>query len=135
MKNIFKFLFVTFIFAIILIGCDDPITLPEATHYGRVPKPVNLTATFDTSSTGKFRVYLNWSINSMDNIKDFEIYRKGLIAVFTRAGSSTQTAFVDSFSVSFKDSLVMSYYLVPNGKDKFIGEVSDTYSIVLRKVF
>jgi len=131
MKKYLKLSFFTLVLLSIINGCEGPTNLPNATHFDRTPKPYNLTADsarYDTTA-GKARVYLRWEVSSMSNINYFEVQRKGLFPVFSRAGISEKTAYVDSFAVSFTDTLKLSYYLIPNGKDRFQGESSDIMSV------
>lgn len=131
MRKYFKLsVFIVAVF-LILYGCESPIDIPSASHYNRTPKPFNLkadSAYYDTTA-GKARVFLSWEISSVENISYFEVQRKGLFPVFARAGISEKTTYVDSFAVSFTDTLKLSYYLIPNGKDRFVGESSDIFSI------
>ena len=62
-------------FAALIISCSDPEPLISPTHFNRVPRPVNITALSDTTVTGKFKITLNWSVNSEENLKDFSILR------------------------------------------------------------
>ena len=131
MKKYLVFSFFTSVLLTLIIGCEGPSDIPEPTHFDRTPKPYNLvadSARYDTTA-GKARVYLSWEISSMSNINYFEVQRKGLFPVFSRAGISEKTSYVDSFAVAVTDTLRLSYYLIPNGKDRFVGESSDILSV------
>lgn len=131
MKKYFVFSFFLLVLLTLIIGCEGPTDLPNATHFDRTPKPYNLvadSALYDTTA-GKARVFLRWEISSMSNINYFEVQRKGVFPVFTRAGISEKTSYVDSFAIAFTDTLKLAYYLIPNGKDRFVGESSDILSV------
>jgi len=131
MKNYLKISLLLSVILVIIYGCEGPSEIPSPTHFDRTPKPYNLvadSAKYDTTA-GKARVYLRWEISSMSNINYFEVQRKGLYPVFARAGVSEVTTYVDSFAVGITDTLKLSYYLIPNGKDRFVGESSDILSV------
>ena len=56
-----------------LISCGKAEDIISPTHYSRVPRPVNLSISYDTTSTGKYRIVINWNVESNTNLKDFEI--------------------------------------------------------------
>ena len=119
----------------IFVACEQATEIPVPNHYDRVPRPQNLSAVFDTTVTGKYRVTLQWSISSMENIRDFEIQRRYPVPVFSRMGITEKQTYVDSFAVTFNDTLLLNYFVVPNGKDRFVGINSDTIRVILRKQF
>ncbi|MHC1736773.1 MAG: hypothetical protein AB9882_02035 [Ignavibacteriaceae bacterium] len=131
MKNYLKISLVISVILVMIYGCEGPADIPSPSHFNRTPKPYNLiadSAKYDTTA-GKARVYLRWEISSMANINYFEVQRKGLYPVFARAGVSEKTSYVDSFAVAITDTLKLSYYLIPNGIDRFVGESSDILSV------
>lgn len=124
-----------FIFFLVgLIGCENPQDIPSPTHYERVPQAKNLTAVVgDTTATGKYSISLNWMVSSMDNIKEFEVQKKGSPAFFVRRALTTTTAYLDTFSISFTDSMSIYYFIISTGKDRFVGLNSDTIEVKLKK--
>lgn len=118
---------------IILFSCSEPEPLPSATHYTRVPRPENLTSIVDTTITGKYRVTVSWQVQSMDNIKDFNLLRAfDQPADFaTLALNYTKTTYVDSSMKSFSDTLLVFYYVSAKGKDNFVGQNSDTLKVTI----
>ena len=138
MKFINTYIF-TLMLAVLIIGCGDPEPLIAPTHFNRVPRPLNITAISDTTVTGKFKITLNWSVESEENLKDFSILRafqiKKTTAVKFNATTLnyTQTTYVDSSIINFSDTLWVYYYVQPRGKDSFIGQNSDTLKITLIK--
>jgi hypothetical protein len=135
MKNISLIIFL--LSSVILIyscGKADDIITP--THYSRVPKPINLTASFDTTSTGKYRVRINWEVESTDNLKDYEIYR-GINNgnLFFLFGGINSTSYTDSTLSSSTDSLKLAYFVNGRGIDRFVGQSSDTIKIIVTKTF
>jgi len=130
---------VSLIFAALIISCSDPEPLISPTHFNRVPRPVNITALSDTTVTGKFKITLNWSVNSEENLKDFSILRAFQIKKTNQVTFNattlnyTKTTYADSAIINFSDTLWVYYYVQPRGKDSFIGQNSDTLKITLIK--
>ncbi len=118
---------------LILSSCNEPETLPTATHYTRVPRPESLTSVVDTTVTGKYRVMVSWQVQSMDNVKDFNLLRTfDNPADFTTVALNyTNTTYVDSSMKSFIDTLLVFYYVTAKGKDNFIGQNSDTLKVTI----
>lgn len=114
--------------ALVWYGCNKPESILDPTHYGRVPAPYNLSASYDTTATGKLRVQLSWKVPSTINLKNFEIYK----AVGTRRTffvlpqSTVTTTVVDTFNYTLTDTLKLYYYILPYGTDRFVGKSSDT---------
>lgn len=134
MKKIKAFL--PLLLILLLNGCDSPEPLVEPTHFSRVPTPVGLSAVSDTTVTGKIKVTLNWSVNSTQNLRNFEVYRTTVTKTsryFPLIPTTTTTTFVDSFSVTFTDTFHVYYYVTPTGEDRFIGKNSDTLYVPITK--
>jgi hypothetical protein len=131
MKN-FKILSILlFGLMVYVVGCKSPNEITGPTHINRVPKPIWSAVNYDTTASGAYRVYLKWTVSSMDSIKDFEIKRAIDNSTFVTIKSLYATTYIDTFAYA-KDSLVVNYYLIPNGK-KFIGEYSSTLTLNLKK--
>ncbi|NWF87911.1 MAG: hypothetical protein HXY50_00450 [Ignavibacteriaceae bacterium] len=135
MKNII--LSISLLFSTLLIlSCGEAEDIITPTHYSRVPRPTNLSISFDTTSTGKYRVQINWQVNSTENLKDFEIYRSvnngGFFFLF---GGITSTSYVDSTNSKATDSLKLAYFVNGRGIDRFVGQSSDTIRIIATNKF
>jgi len=75
MKNIFTTILLFLAGSFYLNSCGKAEDIISPTHYSRVPRVVNLSISYNTTSTGKYRVMINWAVESTNNLKDFEIYR------------------------------------------------------------
>lgn len=134
MKKIKAFL--PLLLLVLLYGCDSPEPIIEPTHFSRVPRPVGLSAVADTTETGKIKVTLTWSVNSTQNLRNFEVYRTTVTQTsryFPLIPTTTTTTFVDSFQVTFTDTFRVYYYVTPTGEDRFIGRNSDTLYVPITK--
>lgn len=117
-----------------IIACENPQDIPEPTHYNRVPQPQSFTAVVgDTTATGKYSVTLNWNVSSLDNIREFEIHKKAVSNYFVPRGLTATTTYLDTFNLNFTDYVVIQYFIMPYGKDKFLGLNSDTIKVTLIK--
>lgn len=136
MKNIFLILLVLIIGSLNIISCGEAEEIISPSHYSRVPRAVNLTASYDTSATGKYRVSINWSAESSNNLKDFEIYRSVNSGnFFFLSGGITVTNFIDSSYSNTTDSLDLAYYVNGRGLDRFVGQSSEIVRIIVKKSF
>ena len=136
MKNIFLILLVLIIGSLNIISCGEAEDIISPSHYSRVPRAVNLTASYDTSATGKYRVSINWSAESSNNLKDFEIYRSVNSGnFFFLSGGITVTNFIDSSYSNTTDSLDLAYYVNGRGLDRFVGQSSEIVRIIVKKSF
>ena len=136
MKNIFLILLVLIIGSLNIISCGEAEEIISPSHYSRVPRAVNLTASYDTSATGKYRVSINWSAESSNNLKDFEIYRSVNSGnFFFLSGGITVTSFIDSSYSNTTDSLDLAYYVNGRGLDRFVGQSSEIIRIIVKKSF
>lgn len=136
MKNIFLILLVLIIGSLNIISCGEAEEIISPSHYSRVPRAVNLTASYDTSATGKYRVSINWSAESSNNLKDFEIYRSVNSGnFFFLSGGITVTSFIDSSYSNTTDSLDLAYYVNGRGLDRFVGQSSEIVRIIVKKSF
>ena len=135
MKNISLIIFLISS-AILIYSCGKADDIITPTHYSRVPRPINLTVSFDTTSTGKYRVRINWEVESTDNLKDYEIYR-GINngSLFFLFGGINSTSYIDSTLSSSTDSLKLAYFVNGRGIDRFVGQSSDTIKIIVTKTF
>lgn len=135
MKKIIVLLSLSFGIMIQYASCGEPEALINPTHYSRVPRAVNLTASYDTSETGKYRVMLNWNVTGTQNLKDFEIYRSINNAnFFFLIGGVLTTNYVDS-SLSNTNDYTLAYFVNGRGIDRFVGQSSDTVKITVTKTF
>ena len=136
MKNIYKLFPLLIIISIFVSSCGKADDIIEPTHALRVPRASNLVTSFDTTSTGFYRVKISWIVASTNNLKDFEIYRKkNDEKFFFLSGGITSTNFVDSSLSNKTDSVKLFYYVNGRGIDRFIGQSSDTAFILLTKSF
>lgn len=136
MKNIFLTLLVLIIGSFNIISCGEAEEIISPSHYSRVPRAVNLTASYDTSATGKYRVSIYWSAESSNNLKDFEIYRSVNSGnFFFLSGGVTATSFIDSSYSNTSDSLDLAYYVNGRGLDRFVGQSSEIVRIIVKKSF
>lgn len=128
------------IFSILYLNCNSPEPIVEPSHTTRVPVPVNLQATKDTTVTGKAKITLTWSVPSMENIRTFEVQKA--VSIIDKTGKATKfnpiqppvttTSIVDSFTIT-SDTTYIYYSVVPTGKDRFIGKASDTLQVIFTK--
>ena len=135
MKNI-SLVIILVMSAVLVYSCGKADDIITPTHYSRVPRPINLTASFDTTSTGKYRVRINWVVESTDNLKDYEIYRgvnNG--SLFFLFGGINSTNYTDSTLSTSTDSLKLAYFVNGRGIDRFVGQSSDTIKIIVTKTF
>lgn len=136
MKNISLVFLVLLIGSLIIISCGEAEDIISPSHYSRVPRAVNLTASYDTSATGKYRVRINWLVESTNNLKDFEIYRSVNSGnFFFLSGGLTVTNFTDSSYSNTTDSLDLAYYINGRGLDRFVGQSSEIVRIIVKKSF
>lgn len=134
MKYTFLSIFSIFL-SFLVFSCGDAEDVVSPTHYSRVPRPVNLSASFDTTSTGKYRVIINWAVESTNNLKDFEIYRSiDNSNFFFLFGGMTSTSYIDSTLANTKD-YSLAYFVNGRGIDRFVGQSSDTVKIIVTKSF
>jgi len=127
----YKFFLVVFIIILGLPGCADKEEIIAPTHFNRVPIPVNLAFVSDTTALGTKYVLLSWSVNDATNLKSFEVLRsKNQIATFQSKEITENKSITDS-SFNSNDSLVY-YYVISNGKDRFISQHSDTIKVILK---
>lgn len=135
MKKLYILLsFASIIFLAESCGNAEEIITPS--HYSRVPRPVNLSANYDTTSSGKYRIFLSWNVESTNNLKDFEIYRSvNSNNFFFLVGGIISTSYIDSTLSNSTDSLKVAYYVNGRGIDRFVGQSSDTISIIITKIF
>lgn len=113
------------------IGCEGPTPLISPTHFDRVPRPQNLTASADTTDLGKNYVTLSWSVSDSGKVKNYDIYRAfDVDKQFSSIALSYKfRTYVDSSMGKNRDSVY--YYIVAKGSDNFIGQNSDTVFIQL----
>lgn len=129
---IFSFALFTIFF---FIKCGQPEELISPTHYSRVPRAVNLTASYDTTETGKYRIMLSWGVTGTENLKDFEIYRSVNNAnFFFLTGGIVSTNFIDS-SLANTSDYTIAYFINGRGIDRFVGQSSDTLRLIVTKSF
>jgi hypothetical protein len=130
MKRISILFFLLFI-CLLIVSCSEPVDIIDATHYERVPRPVSLTAVADTTNEGSKYVVLSWAVNSTNNLRNFEVYRRLNVSnnfasrLFIEEMTFTDTLFTPTDSIAF-------YYVQPIGIDKFIGRNSDTLQVRLK---
>jgi len=118
-----------------LISCGKAEDIISPTHYSRVPRPVNLSVNYDTTSTGMYRVNINWTVESTNNLKDFEIYRSiNTGTFFFLSGGINSTNFIDS-TLSNTDDYSLAFFVNGRGIDRFVGQSSDTVKITVTKTF
>jgi len=135
MKNIFP-LIILLISAFLIASCGEAEDIITPSHYTRVPRPINLSISFDTTSTGKYQVAINWQVENTNNLKDFEIYRSVNSGnFFFLFGGIISTNYVDSSISKSSDSLNLAYFINGIGLDRFVGQSSDTIKILVTKTF
>ena len=136
MKNIFTAFLLILAATLHLNSCGKAEDIITPTHYSRVPRAVNLSISYDTTSTGKYRVMINWTAETTNNLKDFEIYRSiNKSNFFFLSGGITTTKYIDSSNAGTVDSLNLAYFVNGRGIDRFIGQSSDTIKILVTKPF
>jgi hypothetical protein len=140
-KILDNFLALTIVMCVYLLSaCDEPRGLLEPAYLTRVPRPTNLAAVVDKTPTGKYRVTLSWQFQDNGNLNSFEANR----AVIRAMNDTSQyvplqptvrvSQYADSALPSITgDSLVLLYKIIPNGKDRFVGQASDTAQVVVKK--
>lgn len=134
MKNISLIIFLL-TSAVLIYSCGKADDIITPTHYSRVSKPINLTASYDTTSTGKYRVMINWGVENTNNLKDFEIYRSvNNSNFFFLFGGMMSTNYIDSSLVNTSD-YSLAYFVNGRGIDRFVGQSSDTIRISVTKSF
>ena len=135
MKNIFP-LIILLISAFLIDSCGEAEDIITPSHYARVPRPINLSISFDTTSTGKYQVAINWQVENTNNLKDFEIYRSVNSGnFFFLFGGIASTNYIDSSLSISSDSLNLAYFVNGRGLDRFVGQSSDTIKILVTKTF
>jgi len=118
-----------------LFSCSKAEDIISPTHYTRVPRPVNLSISYDTTSTGNYRVNINWTVESTNNLKDFEIFRStNDAAFFFLSGGINSTNYIDT-TLSNANDYTLSYFVNGRGIDRFVGQSSDTIKITVKKTF
>lgn len=118
-----------------LNSCGKAEDIISPSHYSRVPRPVNLSISYDTTTTGKYRVRINWAVESTTNLKDFEIYRSiNNSNYFFLNGGIVINSYVDS-SLSNTSDNSLAYFVNGRGIDRFVGQSSDTIKILVTKIF
>ncbi len=118
-----------------LISCGKAEDVISPTHYARVPRPVNLSISYDTTSTGYYRVMINWAVENTNNLKDFEIYRSVNSGnFFFLIGGMTSTNYIDSSLIN-TSNYSLAYFVNGRGIDRFVGQSSDTVKIIVTKSF
>lgn len=117
-------------------SCNKAEDIISPTHYARVPRAVNLTISYDTTNTGKYRIILNWGVESTNNLKDFEIYRStNQTNYFFLVGGVAATNYIDSSLSVTNDTLKLGYFVNGRGIDRFVGQSSDTAKITVTRSF
>ena len=135
MKNIFTAFLLILAAALHLNSCGKAEDIITPTHYSHVPRAVNLSISYDTTSTGKYRVMINWTAESTNNLKDFEIYRSvNSSNYFFLVGGITNLNYVDSILANTSD-YSLAYFVNGRGIDRFVGQSSDTIKISVTKSF
>ncbi len=127
-----KFLPAFFLITILLLSCTEPEEIISPTHYSRVPRPQNLSATVDTTDSGTKRVSISWTVPTTENLRNFELYRaKNINISFASRVITEELSFVDTNFVA-ADSVAF-YFVLPNGVDRFVGQASDTLRVSLNQ--
>ena len=135
MKNIFTTILLFLAGSFYLNSCGKAEDIISPTHYSRVPRAVNLSISYDTTSTGQYRVMINWGVENMNNLKDFEIYRSvNSSNYFFLVGGIANLNYVDSTLANTSD-YSLAYFVNGRGIDRFVGQSSDTIKIVVTKTF
>lgn len=135
MRNIFTTFVLILLAALYLISCGKAEDVVSPSHYTRVPRAENLSVGYDTSATGKYRVSINWSVASNNNLKDFEIYRSiNNASYFFLVGGVTDLNYIDS-SLANTSDYSLAYFINGRGTDRFVGQSSDTIKITVTKTF
>jgi hypothetical protein len=136
MKNVFIVVLMLLTGAVQFISCGEAEDIITPSHYSRVPRAINLTASYDTSATGNYIVSINWSVESSNNLKDFEIYRSvNSSNFFFLSGGIAGSNFIDSSYSNTTDSLDLAYYVNGRGLDRFVGQSSEIVRIIVKKSF
>jgi len=126
----------------LMIGCDEPRDFSAdlsafPMHFNRVPRPTNLTYTVGQAFSKRPKISLSWQYVDNGNLQNFEVWRSlidtALAPYIPLQPSTTVPSYVDSTLPHVSDSLNVYYYVVGNGKDRFVGQPSDPIMIVLRK--
>jgi hypothetical protein len=93
--------------------------------------------TFGNSFLGRPSIFLSWKYEDNGNLQNFEVWRSlidtALAPYIPLQPSTTSPSYVDSTLPPVSDTLNVYYYIVGNGKDRFVGRPSDTIQIVMRK--
>ncbi len=143
MNKIFAISLVFFVFW--LNGCEKSEELISPYHYSILPKPTGFKIiNADTSSTGKWRVTMSWTISDTTNLKNFEVFRSIKNSDIFKIIQSNYTSytFVDSSLPAFTDSVKLFYKVFPIGqktdirtgaKVTFTGPEADMDSITIKK--
>src|SRR3972149_9366019 len=135
MKNIFTTILLFLAGSFYLTSRGVAVDIISPTHYSRVPRAVNLSISYDTTSTGKYLVMINWAVESTNNLKDFEIYRSvNNSNFFFLFGGMTSANYVDS-SLTNTSDYSLAYFVNGRGIDRFVGQSSDTIKISVTKSF
>jgi hypothetical protein len=135
MRNIFTTFLLILAGSLYLNSCGKPEDIISPAHYSRVPRAVNLSVSYDTSATGKYRVNINWSVANTNNLKDFEIYRSiNNAGYFFLVGGITALNYIDS-SLANTSDYSLAYFVDGRGIDRFVGQSSDTIKITVTKTF
>ncbi len=122
-----KFIPLLLLLFLAFYSCDKPRDLPTPTHFDRVPEVKNLSASVDTTNTGKILVQLRWEYNDNGNLREWEVYR----ALRDTTGGNYSflqppvkvPAYSDSTIPKFvEDSIWVYYKVVPVGLDRFLGK-------------
>lgn len=132
MKKVYSFCFTIIL---LFIGCNGPQDVGSPTHFTRVPRAYGFNVTSDTTVTGKYRISLKWQTDPSENLRSFEVFRAYTAPVkfSVLQPAVTAPAFVDSFAAEIPDSLQIFYYVIATGKDRFVGQSSDIYSVTIKK--
>jgi hypothetical protein len=130
-----KVYYIATVLLLIILGCDKPQDILTPTHFSRVPQGYDLSATVDTTVTGKYRISLKWKADDMTNLRTFEVYRAfGAPLTFSVLQPAvTTTAYVDSFAASITDTLNLYYHVIGTGIDRFVGQSSDNLLVTIKK--
>ena len=133
----YNYLLYLILFVFICSGCDAPKDLIVPTHYTRVPRPLNVTATIDTAALPRDTIVirLTWIVNDTTNLKDFEIYRgrsNNTLSMLTVQRELTLTDkvpwVIPTDSIQF-----VGYAVVPIGIDRYRGQSSDSLYMYITK--
>ncbi|MBM4174571.1 MAG: hypothetical protein FJ213_00115 [Ignavibacteria bacterium] len=126
-------------------GCEKSEELISPYHYSILPKPSGFKIIkADTTTTGKWRVTMSWTISDTSNLKHFEVFRSIKYSDIFKIIQSNYTSytFIDSSLPSFTDSVKLFYKVFPIGqktdirtgaKVTFTGPEADIDSITIKK--